>query len=477
MKILIADDEKLVRYSLVSILENLNIDELEIVEAVNGRDFIEKVEEFQPDGGFVDIRMPGLSGLDALTELKRERPELYSNTTWFILTGFADFEFARKAITVDVKNYLLKPVSAEEIRASMETIEGNIKEKLSEKRKKREAMLVRLANQNIEFGNVPEFAGFSFHRVTLLTGDSFHEAEELYERNRYIRTVFDTLPDRQVMYTLFFLNNEHTVFFMESAVERDSFDDNLLSFIKNKLMESIWLPVTMLITGIYPDIHAAVNDFSRLESMLRNRHFIKAGDVRVLQSDILQNIPETGLGRFIDDLYAACYIKRKELIDRVVLSKPSIEVNRSNKELLIENLKKLFAVPAESNTLDELIAEIVEKYRYSSGEQKLPPIVQRTVRIINERFHEAIGINEIAEMLSVSPNYLSSLFKKEMNISFTRYLTEKRLEISRKLLLEDGSTVKKAAQKVGYTSEKHFSRLFKKYYSISPSTFKLKNSG
>lgn len=475
MKILIADDEKLVRYSLVSILGNLNIEDLEIVEAVNGRDFVEKVERFQPEGGFVDIRMPGLSGLDALAELKRERPEIYNDTTWFILTGFADFEFARKAITVDVKNYLLKPVSVEEVRASVETIEENIKEKVSENRKKREAMLVRLANRNIEFGNFTEFAGLSFHRVTLLTGDSFHEAEELYERNRYIRTVFDKLPERQVMYTLFFMNSEHTVFFMESAGERDTFNNDLLAYMKNKLMESIWLPVTLLVTGIYPDIHAVINDLSRLESMLRNRYFIKTRDVRVLQSDILERISETGLGRFVDELYSACYVKRKELIDRVILSKPSIEINGSNNEILIENLKKLFAVPDEPNSLEELIAEIVKKFRYSSGEQKLPPFVQRTLRIVDEHFYEAIGINEIAEMLSVSPNYLSSLFKKEMKVSFTRYLTEKRLEISRKLLLEDGMTVKKAAQKVGYTSEKHFSRLFKKYYSISPSTFRLEN--
>ncbi len=223
MKILIADDEKLVRYSLVSILENLGLPDLEIIEAENGRELVEKVVKFQPDGGFVDIRMPGVSGLDALDKLKKERAEFYAHTTWFLLTGFADFEFARKAITVDVENYLLKPVSAEEVRASVDTIRRNNKKITAESRKKREAALARLINQNAADGEMSDFAGFSFHRVTLLTGDCFHESHEIFERNRYIRRVFAKLADTEVKYTLFFLKDERTIYFMESSFEKDFF--------------------------------------------------------------------------------------------------------------------------------------------------------------------------------------------------------------------------------------------------------------
>ena len=475
MKILIADDEKLVRYSLVSILENLGLPDLEIIEAENGRELVEKVVKFQPDGGFVDIRMPGVSGLDALDKLKKERAEFYAHTTWFLLTGFADFEFARKAITVDVENYLLKPVSAEEVRASVDTIRRNNKKITAESRKKREAALVRLINQNAADGEMRDFAEFSFHRVILLAGDCFHESHEIFERNRYIRRVFAKLADTEVKYTLFFLKDERTIYFMESSFEKDFFNDDLLSYLKNGLKESRWLPVTLLVSGIYPNIHSVINDLGRMESLIRNRHLVKAGDVRILKPDILEEMAGADLGKFIDDLFTACSVKSEELIDRVIMSKPDIEINEGKKDILIENLKKLFAVSGEVSSVDEIITKIVKKYRYPVGEQKISLIVQRTLEIVDEHYSEAIGINEISDMLSVSPNYLSSLFKKEMKVSFTRYLTVKRLEVSRKLLLEDGVSVKKAAQRVGYMSEKHFSRLFKKYYAVSPSTFRSKS--
>ncbi len=157
------------------------------------------------------------------------------------------------------------------------------------------------------------------------------------------------------------------------------------------------------------------------------------------------------------------------------MEKPEIAVDGKAAEILIENLCVLFDITDKVLSLDELIEYVLRKYRYSAGGKGLSPIVLRVLDIVEERYNEPIGISEVSDMLSVSPNYLSSLFKKEMNISFTRYLTLKRLEISRRLLLEDGMTVKKTASMVGYISEKHFSRVFKRYYSVSPSVFKAGN--
>ncbi len=103
MTILIADDEELVRYTIVSILKGLEIKNLTIIEAFTGWEMIKKVNKFKPDGAFVDIRMPGLSGLDALEYIKANNSVLYQQVNWFILTGFAEFEFAQKAINAGVE--------------------------------------------------------------------------------------------------------------------------------------------------------------------------------------------------------------------------------------------------------------------------------------------------------------------------------------------------------------------------------------
>lgn len=115
MKILIADDEELARYSVRSVLEELfaqkpaflELEEtLEIVEVATGSLMEKVVSEFQPDLGFVDIRMPGLSGLDAMDRINQVRPGI----KWIILSGFSDFEYARRSLTLGVLEYLVKPV-------------------------------------------------------------------------------------------------------------------------------------------------------------------------------------------------------------------------------------------------------------------------------------------------------------------------------------------------------------------------------
>lgn len=114
MKILIADDEELVRENLRDILRALARDE-QLFEAVNGRKLIEKASEIKPDICFVDIRMPGVSGLEAIESLIDDFPD----TSWIILSGYSDFEYARKALALGVTEYLLKPSTEDEVEAAL----------------------------------------------------------------------------------------------------------------------------------------------------------------------------------------------------------------------------------------------------------------------------------------------------------------------------------------------------------------------
>ena len=118
MRIVIADDEQWVRAALKSML--LEIDpELEIAgEAADGQQMMKVIEICQPDMAFVDIRMPGMDGLEAIERVKAASRD----TSWVILSGFSDFPYAQKAITLGVKEYLLKPVKLEELRLALENV-------------------------------------------------------------------------------------------------------------------------------------------------------------------------------------------------------------------------------------------------------------------------------------------------------------------------------------------------------------------
>lgn len=110
MKILIADDEKYVRLELLALLEEL-IPSAEISEAENGTQLKERLSDEEYHLAFIDIKMPGPSGLDVLEELSSERRK----TQFIILSGYSDFDYARKAIGLGVKEYMVKPVSKEDL--------------------------------------------------------------------------------------------------------------------------------------------------------------------------------------------------------------------------------------------------------------------------------------------------------------------------------------------------------------------------
>ncbi len=130
MKILIADDEKYDRETVKHIIKENFLGELEIYEAKNGREAIELSESIRPDIVIIDIKMPGIDGIQALKEMTATLPNLYS----IILTAYDYFDFALEAVKINVKEYLLKPFTKEEI---IEKIAVGIKwvKKEQEKRK------------------------------------------------------------------------------------------------------------------------------------------------------------------------------------------------------------------------------------------------------------------------------------------------------------------------------------------------------
>ena len=109
MTLLIADDEQLIRFSIRDMIKESGLDFSEIREAASGNQIIEMCRERTPDLALVDIKMPGKSGLEAMEELSD------TETLWIILTGHADFEYARKALQLGAEDYLVKPPAPEEL--------------------------------------------------------------------------------------------------------------------------------------------------------------------------------------------------------------------------------------------------------------------------------------------------------------------------------------------------------------------------
>ena len=137
-RILIVDDEESI---LLSLRKALAHEGLMIEEARNGREALQLLSRAPFDLVLTDIRMEGMSGLDLLAEIKSRWPD----TVVILLTGYASLESAIQALRQGAHDYLIKPVSIREVRAS-------VREGLSKRREalRRQELLARLRESILE---------------------------------------------------------------------------------------------------------------------------------------------------------------------------------------------------------------------------------------------------------------------------------------------------------------------------------------
>lgn len=112
MKIIIAEDQVLIQKDICKKIEKTQKNVTIISTALNGKDAYEKILEFKPDILITDIRMPIQSGLSLIRQLKDEHIPIKT----VILSGYKDFEYAKEAIQLGVDEYLLKPISVEDLK-------------------------------------------------------------------------------------------------------------------------------------------------------------------------------------------------------------------------------------------------------------------------------------------------------------------------------------------------------------------------
>lgn len=112
-RILIADDEPIERMVVSKMIQSHFGDEIELSQAVNGREAIEIARKAHCQIMLMDISMPGIDGLEAAETIREENPDC----SIIFLTAYDEFDFAKRAIKVHALDYLLKPWSKDELIA------------------------------------------------------------------------------------------------------------------------------------------------------------------------------------------------------------------------------------------------------------------------------------------------------------------------------------------------------------------------
>ena len=130
--IMIVEDEELIRQGLTSLVDYEQFGMNVINQAENGREAWKKFQDQPADILLTDINMPQMNGLDLAHLVKEQSPSCHI----IFLTGYDDFEFARKAIKLGADDYLLKPFSKDDIEEMLAKVKGKLDQGVRKRKSK-----------------------------------------------------------------------------------------------------------------------------------------------------------------------------------------------------------------------------------------------------------------------------------------------------------------------------------------------------
>jgi two-component system, response regulator YesN len=126
IRVVIVDDEDLSRYAIRKLLSDSFVDVSVVGEAVNGQEAVQLVRELRPDLVIMDVRLPGLDGLEA----SRRIVKIHQRVRIIIVSAYDDFSYAQKALNLGLAGYMLKPVTDEDVGGTLSRVLEDIRTSL-----------------------------------------------------------------------------------------------------------------------------------------------------------------------------------------------------------------------------------------------------------------------------------------------------------------------------------------------------------
>ena len=503
-KLLIVDDEQIEREGLQAILRK-GYPDLVIEQAKNGKIAVEMVGEFMPDLVLMDIKMPGMNGLEAVERISADYPDI----KFVMVTAYDMFDYARKAIKLGVKDYLLKPSKASEILATV----GKVLSQIEEDRRSLEAnklqhdtlqkalplvetdMVTQLLFDHVHAVHIDELAVMldipmtneKFVMLISLPPNSESHYSEIKGKIRQAGSgLVGALHGRQLPIIVF---READKSFRSQAV---SLAREILSSTKSDNHDGWFVGIGNTCDSL-EQIRQSYQEslIASMDTSLPVKHRFYA-DVPVLGAEIYGQMAKQQEKQFFEHIRLGQweqihtivmeFIQRCERAGANLLQTQQrvLELlwvaSRMLIEMGVETATPFFSFQAQnSRQLSSETGYLLDQLRHSYEEytKRLEPdtIIQIKQYII-EHSHEDISLENIGKIVGLSPFYISKMFKEQLGVNYIDFLTECRIEKAKKLMGDPEKSLKEITFEVGYHDPNYFSKVFKKMSDLSPTEYR-----
>ena len=412
MKVLIVDDEKRIVEYLKYILDWKSLGFHKVEGFYSSKGALQYIIDHEPEILITDIRMPELSGLDLAKIIKENELK----TKVVILSGYNDFDYAQKAIRLEIADYLLKPVSSKELLPVINRIVEDVEKNENYHYLKNEDSNYFFIEGLATVSNKHEYFYESDYHKIIWSEEILPRFTKLKFFNKYLTILPADYPDiistnlsdkltKKNIQEIFYTAQKTTNTFEEDYL----FPIELIKYVK----EEKWQLV--------------LNTIDSLDSKLVNNCWF--------QIDLLQVFSE----------------KFPDLLKNIELS---------------EMLEKKLIV----NFVSEYIKELMKNENTKKDmNQKM---VDKMVSYMKVNYRKEITLDDLSKIVFMHPVTGSRLFKATTGSNISSFLSKIRLEEAARLLEHSNLLVGDIGNLVGYHKAQYFIKLFKQQYGVTPQKYR-----
>lgn len=501
MKILIVEDEIYARQSLKKQIESIICDNITIMEASNGQQAWQIFQKHSPEIIFLDIQIPGISGIDLLRLFSESE---YSNFHVIMVSGYANFEFAKDALRYGAEAYILKPVEDKELSQCLEKI-FNISK-------------MRKEQQTLE-GN-DSFTQHIYHNMISTDTKKDFINETLFSKifsSYFIAGIYfdhKEKPDKNLFLQHFRKLNVQSYDCEFRIVEISRQQWNIV--IKNsvhykKILNNINLALENCGYNIYIGLSNSYQDLNNISSAceemliaLKSKIFYNS---KIIHYDFVYKQRKNGISisakplnalplylihgdknkamENINDLVQMCF---KDNYSVSILTNFLSEISLILYNQILLNSNNNISEPLSSfeinilkyNDVNELIKAIKRRinlfFDYSNNKTVSTNVAETIIEYIKTNCNKELSLKYLAEQVFyLNPSYLSHLISEKTGKNYSSYIKHIRLKKAIEYLENTHYSVTAVASLVGYNDTSQFIQTFKKEMGITPKKYQDRN--
>lgn len=449
--------------------------------------------------------MPGLTGIEVIQEAKKQG----YNGKFIILTGYSDFQFAKQAISLGVRAYLLKPIDEDELIDNVNEVYEELESKkhlddyyTQSELNARQELIYRLImnggerekiGQEIkQYGLDAKYQYFCVAVLASVKKYTDYSDKEYEEKRTLILRGIDNIERLQVDNDLVIVYKGGTYKQLAQCLLENN------ARLKNRYQESFFIAIGQDVV-CWEDLHFSYE----MARYLTDYEFLYENEIITI--DIFEEATNGVKDSFSEDLQGYIdigdmdsihsivnnrfeYYKKnlmKESDVKLVVAHNMIQLQNmldkryENKKNDLPNFLKLTNQIKESDsilTLKQAVIDYCCKVSKIVGSMGIDNVVMRMHSYMEKNYDKDLKLEVIAKMLNYNSAYLGKIYKKQMGKSFNSVLDSIRIENAKRLLITTNMKVYQVSEQIGYSNIDYFFSKFKHYVGITPKEFKRQNN-